>query len=657
MRFRDVALALCALVAGAAHAAGSGATLKVGQLLLHRCQSAPWCGRLSRPLDPREPAGRTLAVYFEYFPHRGSGPAAGTLVATEGGPGYPATDSREAYLALFAPLRATRDVLIMDNRGTGRSGAIDCQPLQSAPGLTDEDVGACGRSLAASVQLYSSNLAADDLAALLEALDVQRIDLYGDSYGTYFAQVFALRHPQRLRSLVLDGAYPLAGDDYAWYPHYASAMRDKFNLACERAPACRSLGGTSIEHIAPALALLRAQPFRARGDLGGGRLREFTADAGLLATLMFAGAPAYASVRETDAAARALLAGDRVPLARLMAETRDAVDSRDATRAPARFSSGLAAAISCQDPPQVYDMNLPVAPRLEARERAMAQRTASAPDAYAPFTLAEYRRMPLDYAFVDECVLWPAPAPGDAPLPLVHTDGSYPDIPVLVLSGELDNITSVAEGAEAAAHFAHGHQVVLVNSFHVNALPHARSDCGAQLARRFLADLNTGDESCARQVPPVRLVPRFARRAQQLDPAQPATNHPQAGELLRDDSTEAALRTVTAVLLTCADVIAHAPGGGEQGAGLRGGTFRVKKSGDAFRADLRGVLFTDDVPVSGYIIWRARGGPVHAWTVVGPEDKQRGYLDIEWSEAVSEARARIDGVLDERPVHAEAPAP
>jgi len=469
--------------------------------------------------------------------------------------------------------------------------------------------------------------------------------------------VFALRHPQRLRSLVLDGAYPLAGNEYAWYPHYAPAMRDKFNLACERAPACRSLGGTSIEHIAPALALLRAEPFRVRGDLGGGRMREFTADAGLLATLMFAGAPAYASVRETDAAARALLAGDRLPLARLMAETRDQVDSRDATRAPARFSSGLAAAISCQDPPQVYDMNLPVPPRLEARERAMVQRTASAPEAYAPFTLAEYRRMPLDYAFVDECVLWPAPAPGDAPLPLVHTDGSYPDIPVLVLSGELDNITTVADGAEAAAHFAHGHQVVLVNSFHVNALPHARSDCGAQLAQRFLADLSTGDESCARQVPPVRLVPRFARRAHELDPAQPSINNSKGEELMHNETDVEQLRMVTAVLLSCADVMAHATQDGQQGAGLRGGTFRVKKSGGGFRADLAGVRWTEDVPVYGYINWRARGGQVHAWALVGPADDRRGYLDIEWRDGVSEARAIINGVLDNRPVHAQAPAP
>ena len=115
---------------------------------------------------------------------------------------------------------------------------------------------AVARSVARSA-LYSTAFAADDLAAILDALGSGPIDLYGDSYGTYFEQVFALRHPGRLRSIVLDGAYPLDGPDYAWYPSYAPAMRDKFNIACRHAEACNRLAGNSLDHVAPALALLR----------------------------------------------------------------------------------------------------------------------------------------------------------------------------------------------------------------------------------------------------------------------------------------------------------------------------------------------------------------------------------------------------------------
>ncbi|HMC61476.1 MAG TPA: alpha/beta fold hydrolase, partial [Candidatus Solibacter sp.] len=251
-----------------------------------------------------------MAVYFEYYLHSGPEHANGTLVATEGGPGYPATESRNSYLALYKPLRSTRDVLLMDNRGTGRSGAVNCPELQRAALLTLANVAACGRSLGARAPLYSTTLASDDLAAVLDALAIGRVDLYGDSYGTFFAQVFAVRHADKLRSVVLDGAYPLGGGEYAWYPAYAPAMRDKFNFACQRSPACSQYSGNSMSHIEPALRQLRAHPFQASGRDVTGKQQRFTANAAQLAIVMFAGSPGRASIREVDAAARAFVAGD-----------------------------------------------------------------------------------------------------------------------------------------------------------------------------------------------------------------------------------------------------------------------------------------------------------------------------------------------------------
>ncbi len=148
---------------------------------------------------------------------------------------------------------------------------------------------------------------------------------------------------------------------------------------------------------------------------------------------------------------------------------------------------GLAAAVSCGDPPQIFDMSLAPKERLAARDAAIARRESTAPETYAPFTIAEYRRMPLDYAFIDQCVQWPVPrSPPVAPVPV---DDPYPEVPVLVVSGDLDNMTSVADGAAAAARFPRAHHVVLTNGFHVNALAHSRSECGAKLVRRFIENL------------------------------------------------------------------------------------------------------------------------------------------------------------------------
>ncbi|HEX3847703.1 MAG TPA: alpha/beta fold hydrolase [Steroidobacteraceae bacterium] len=624
--------------------------LTFGGLELPRCRNVvAYCGDLDRPLDPTGAAPGKISIHFEVYPHSAPGPAAGNLVATEGGPGYPATLSRDAYLALFEPLRRTRDVLIMDNRGTGRSGAIDCPILQTAQTWTIGLIAECGASLGTAAALYGTAFAADDLAAVLERLGMRNIDLYGDSYGTYFEQVFAARHPGLLRSIVLDGAYPLDGPDYAWYPSYAGAMRAKFDLACERFAPCSRLPGSSIDHIKPALELLRAHPFDATAQDPDGKERPLHADASMLATVMFASAPAFASTRELDAAARAFAGGDRAPLLRLMAETQVGVDSRDPSADPSQWSAGLSIAAICVGPGQIYDMRDTPPLRRAERDHAIDERKRTHPDTYAPFTIDEFRGMPLDYSFLDQCVEWPS-----VPAAVMQASAGrpgLPDVPVLVISGELDDITTPADGAAAAAAFKHGTQIVIANSFHVNALPHARSPCAAQIVRRFIVDLAPGDTACARAVPALRLVPRFARRAAELDPVTAA----------RENRADAAdLRWVSAALATVGDVLARPDardGGGGQG--LRGGRYRMAASaGAGIRIDLVQVRWTDDLAVSGTIEESApRDARVRAEISIKSADGGSGRLEISWSEADSMPRAQIRGTIRGMVVAASAPAP
>jgi pimeloyl-ACP methyl ester carboxylesterase len=621
----------------------------VGGLRLAACREATaYCGHWERPLDPTASLAGHVPIYFEFYPHTAPGPAAGTLVATEGGPGYPATLSRTDYLSLFAPLRAHRDVLIMDNRGTGQSGALDCPGLQTAPAWTVALVGACGESLGPAAALYGTASAADDLAALLGALDIDRIDLYGDSYGTYFEQVFAVRHPHRLRSLVLDGAYPLRGPDYAWYPTYAPAMRAKFNLACARSAACAQAPGTSIEHVLPALAGLRTSPFTATAWDADGRDRSVDATPSALAIVMFASAPAFVTVREVDAAARAFDGGDRLPLLRLMAETLTGVDSRDPTSNPKKWSAGLAAAVLCHDPPQIYDMRLPPEQRAADRDRAIALRNDTFPETYAPFTIDEFRGMPLDYSFLDECVAWPVAPKAHPAGHVIPDDAVYPDVPALVISGELDDITTVADGAAVAHAFARGTQVVIANSFHVNALPRARSRCAADIARRFIDSLAVGDTRCATRVPPLRLVAQFARHADTLGGARPRAGNRADGEQLK---------IAAAAVATVGDVLSRAEQNSSgTGKGLRGGGFLCVLHGPNLHVSLYLVRWTADLVVSGALERTPRGAVSARLQVAGP-DGQTGRLTIRWAEEGPEPTAWIDGSLGGVAVVAALPAP
>jgi pimeloyl-ACP methyl ester carboxylesterase len=639
--------------AGAAsgHVGPWPATERVGTLSLERCSDVPaYCGRLDRPLDPSDAIPGRISIYFEFYPHTDPGESLGTLVATEGGPGYSTTESRDDYLALFEPLRKSRDVVLMDNRGTGKSGALDCRVLQTLEKLTVESLSACGESLGDRAALYSAAYAADDLSAILAALQAHPIDLYGDSYGTYFAQVFAVRHPAALRSIVLDGAYALDGPDYAWYPSYAPAMRAKFNLACRRSPDCAKLPGSSIEHIGGVIARLRKDPFTARAADSDGKERQFTADASQLAIVMFANSPALATVRELDAAARAFEDGDRMPLLRLMAETISGVDSRDPDANPAKYSAALAAAVMCQDPPQIFDMRLEPALRAADRDRVIGERQRAFPDSYAPFTFDEYRGMPLDYSFIDQCVGWPVSPTSHPASHVVAPDAAYPDIPALVISGELDNITTMADGAAAAAAFKHGRQIRIANSFHVNALPHARSSCGAEIVRRFVSTLKTGDVSCASLVPPVRLVPRFATRAGELEPAI---------GLPGNSADSAQLQFAAAAVLTAGDVLARlSSNSAGRGTGLRGGSFQITHHAGVARIHLRAVRWTEDLAVTGIIdAPTGHAGMIQARLDVAASAGSAGHLRIRWREGVAHARAQIRGAFGATAVVAQTSAP
>ncbi|HJY38591.1 MAG TPA: hypothetical protein VJ299_14030, partial [Steroidobacteraceae bacterium] len=122
-------LFLLLLLAVDTHAAAAPPRkISVGSLTLKYCNSDydGYCGQLKRPLDPTGATKGTITIGFEYYPRFDqSTPARGTLLPQEGGPGYSTTGTRDAYLNIFGTLREHRDVLIIDKRGTGTSGAID----------------------------------------------------------------------------------------------------------------------------------------------------------------------------------------------------------------------------------------------------------------------------------------------------------------------------------------------------------------------------------------------------------------------------------------------------------------------------------------------------------------------------------------------------
>ncbi len=319
------------------------------------------CSLRHAPGPARSDASGTVARSASAWSciHGGTGalPLLGTIVAVQGGPGYATRQYRDSYLDLFRPLLGRYQLLLVDNRGTGDSGAIDCPKLQSYRGNYVRNAGACGRQLGATAADYGTADAADDLADVVTALGIDRIDLYGDSYGTFFGQVFAVRHPDLLRSLVLDSAYPVVGPD-PWYRDTNRALRAAFGRACRRDPGCAAVPGGPMQRMRRLAAALQRHPIVGTAFDADGVLRHVTVDVGALITFATAAASSFDLYRELDPAIRAYLGPDHDtrPLLRLAAENLYFSGAGD----PHAFSEGLYLATNCNDTTLPFDRNATV---------------------------------------------------------------------------------------------------------------------------------------------------------------------------------------------------------------------------------------------------------------------------------------------------------
>jgi pimeloyl-ACP methyl ester carboxylesterase len=647
-----------ALAAVAAAPALAAKTIQVGSLSLQHCNADfdGYCGSIRRPLDPEGKIAGATRVGFEWYPRRQRGrPALGTVLTIEGGPGYASTDSREGYVRLFTPLRDRRDILIIDLRGTGTSGAIDCPGLQSAPDFTPANLAACGRQLGRRAQLYGSAAAADDVAAVLDALGLGRIDYYGDSYGTFLGQVFAVRHPQRLRTLTLDSAYPVTQDSPWFESEWDTAVRG-FALVCRRSPSCHRLGGSASARLEHLLDRLRRQPITGRAPDGDGTIRRVTAEPGVLLLMMLRAGNGPTAYRDLDAAARALLErGDRPPLLRLVAETinSNTVGGGD----PAAFSVGLYTAVVCSDYPLLFDLAEPRAVRTRQLAAGIARKQQRDPEVFAPFTIGEFLASPFNFARVDLCLDWPRPNAAHPQGQPVAPGAVFPEVPTLVLSGDIDTVTSPVEGRRTAAQFPNATQVLVRNVTHITAIgdngyfvaPKGAdlTACTSRIIWRFIEQAAVGDTSCAARIRPIRTVPAFAARAAEVPPVTPLAGN-RAGP--------AARRLAAATVETAGDVIARffANYTGT-GAGLRGGRFGFEQFADGYLFTLRRVRWVEDLAVSGTMRWNQTTGEVTARLVLAGAGS--GTLKLTWNDRLTDARVTVTGSVNGRAVEAERLAP
>ena len=431
------------------------------------------CGRLPVPENPADPQGRRIELAVAVVPAVSTAPRPDPLFVLAGGPGMAATAFYASVASAFALIHLDRDIVLVDQRGTGGSNALECPSSRghAGPPTPAELAAETERCLTrlrnhAHVRYYTTDLAVQDLDRVRAALGYGRIDLYGSSYGTVVAQEYLRRYPARVRSMILDGVVPpqvavgalsaLSAQQALWgdFAH------------CDREPQCRARFGDPRE-IYRSVSERLARPALVRlADPTSGAPRQVRFGRFQLAQVLRLASytPELAALLPLDlheAAAGNLepIAGQYLLIDRLYA---DAV------------AVGMNNTVVCSEDVPFY--------RVTAEQRAQMHATflGTAP-------LEELEAV---------CKLWPhGPVAADFHAPLRS------DVPTLLLSGGDDPITPPAYAAQAAEDLTQSLSLVIPGFGHGQLMDPCMDRVLAQFVQR--ASVAQLDAACTRALKPM----------------------------------------------------------------------------------------------------------------------------------------------------------
>jgi len=477
IRIRVVVVAATLLASLAGCGAGRDAAPRTRGIVLTECRlpklaAAAQCGELVVPEDRDRPQGRTIRIAVAVLPANTLNPRPDPLFILAGGPGQAAT-----YLGPFAMqlagVRKDRDLVLVDQRGTGRSSPLACEafkPDDTLESTLELDpaprAAACVRELAergVDVTRYTTAAWIADLDAVRAALGYAKVNLWGGSYGTRVALEYVRRHPDRIRSVILDGvATPGMKVPLDVWPSRDAALSSVL-AACAQSPACAK----AHPDLAATLGGIRDQLGPTGSDVviadpRTGAHQRFTLnyDHVLAALQPLTYAPELQALMP-EVIARAA-AGDFAPLY--------ATASLTASGVAEQMNSALHFAVTCAED----------APRVTPADRA---------------GLAGIRSRAIAERVLAVCDVWPrSAAPVEAATPVTS------DVAALVLSGELDPVTPPANGAAVAQTLPNSRHVIARGYGHIVS-PHA---CGPRLIEAFVDDPTFGSL-------PAACVEHFAR--------------------------------------------------------------------------------------------------------------------------------------------------
>ena len=442
------------------------------------------CGKLAVPEDLDAPDGRRIELAVAVVPAIATRAKPDPLFLLAGGPGQGAIEAYVPALDAFAGIHRERDLVMVDQRGTGGSNRLDCDMPDDAaesdtiaPAELKKLTKECLAKLPGRAQFYTTSIAVRDLDAVRAALGYERINLFGGSYGTRVAQHYARRYPERTRTITIDSIVPPQLPLGPLIAVAAQQALDRVFARCAADAECNARFPALADQYARVDAQLRRGPVAVplpdpvTGKTGTvevtrnhlvtmTRMLSYSARTASLLPLLIN--EAATSGNYGPLAAQALMVGEDLKRMIAMGMHNSVVCSEDAPR----FAGAV--------------------------DRATLEKT--------------YIGTVMQDGMTAICEVWPHGA--------VDADFHEPlhsKVPALLLSGEFDPATPPDYGAAAAAGFEHPLHIVIPGQGHgQTGLP-----CVQRLLRDFVesADVGKLDTACVGDIRPAPFFLSFSGSA------------------------------------------------------------------------------------------------------------------------------------------------
>ncbi len=420
--------------------------------------------------------GRKIALNLVVLPASARVKEPDPIFLFAGGPGQAAADLAPQAMAILGGLNAKRDIVLIDQRGTGKSNFLNCKmPAFDAPGMSDPAtrdkltlklIAECRDQLAqrADLSQYTTTIAMADFDELRAALGYGQINLWGGSYGTRSAMEYLRRYPDKVRSVVIDGVAPPSMALPLYFGRDAGAAYEKMLAACDKEARCAKAFPELKTRVEKLLAALAQKPRKANiADPLTGNSREIdvTRDMVLMSVFSTLYVPEMAALLPAN-----LTAAENGNFAPLLAQGALFGDF-----AEDKIAFGMRMSVVCAE-----DL-----PRISAAD---AERESAHPP-FGKLFLAE---------FAKACEGWPrGKVPADFALPVKS------DKPVLILSGGLDPVTPPVHGEEVKRSLSNALHLVAPNVGHGVS----SRGCAPKLVKKFIetAGIAGIDGACLQRLP------------------------------------------------------------------------------------------------------------------------------------------------------------